>query len=484
MSSSMDAVPAALPAAFPVVDAAEAEAHETHELTSAELHAALSELGHNREGEVVMTRCTLSSKHLSRLPGLERYSNLQQLTLDSNALTELTAVQHMPQLVYLSARHNQLTSDVFESLAGAAECLERLHLDDNCLTSLSGLEALPYITDLSCSENKIECISSRCLSAAQRLMRLRLGHNCISSIDVNAFDAARYLRLLELDHNALTDVGFLHSVSAQLERLLLADNRISHLDNSIQHLAGLTTLDIRQNVLQSLDELQVLRSLRALRVLFFDGNEGLTQLPQPLGTLHQVERAVPAPPAGRTEYHAEVVMSDEEGEEGGDHSDLRAFGAGTSSNMNERSRTINPTSVGVAEDHGVLGEANLHYSPSCALGSKNGGDRGDVYQPDLAVSSGITQAATAAAAPTTAAYVVLAAPETHEFVRTVGNAARDAVLSVRVDNTEEVLALPVTEQVYLWTLSVLPHLQELNGQLAQPADVARAKFLFSTNVNC
>lgn len=441
-----------------------------HELDVAELRAALSDLGHNRSGELVYTRCSLPSLGLTRLTKLAQYGNLQQLLLDHNALTELTAVRHMPQLVYLSARHNRLTSSVFESLAGAASCLERLHLDGNCLASLNGLEALPYITDLSCSHNAIEHVTARCLSAAQRLMRLRLDHNCITAIDVNAFDAARHLRVLQLEHNAIVDAAFVGSVSGQVEQLSLADNHIEHLNRAMEHLTGLTVLDLGRNALRGLEELRALRPLSALRVLRFDGNDALAQLPLSLSAASGSEYscggdsgAVP-PPGGRTEYHAEVVMSDDEGDE------LRA-----SSSADEQSGTDHPSRSPSDDGAGVEQPAEVAHTPR--PGGSKGLSQSAVTQPPSATRA---DAAAVAAALTTASYVALAAPETHGFVRTVGSAARDAELSVRVDKTKEILALPVAEQVFLWTLALLPHLLQLNELDVSPADVARANFLFSS----
>lgn len=468
-----DAAPATVP---PVSSSSAATEEETCTLTTAQLHAALSQLGHNRNGELVYKQCVLASLRLSHLPGLERYSNLQQLVLDHNALTELTAVRYMPQLVYLSARHNKLTSDVFDALAGAAECLERLHLDDNRLTSLSGLESLHFITDLTCSNNQIERVTSRCLTAAQRLMRLRLGHNCIAAIDVNAFDAARHLRALELDHNALTRVDFLCSVPATVESLGLADNRIAQLDGAIQHLVGLTVLDISRNALRGLEELRKLCSLTALRVLSFEGNADLVHLPQrATGSPASADRAmVISPPLSidHTEYHAEVVMSDEEGvEEGEDGSDLRASRMTTSDHADEHSGAITPASTTEVMGSEAEGTAESH-APRSSVDESVGGGCGEHRTVSTATAAG-------AAAPTTAAYVVLAAPETYEFIRTVGSVARDAALSVKVDHAKEIEALPEEEQVYLWTLSILPHLREVNGRSIPPVDVARANFLFS-----
>lgn len=470
------------PTAVSPLPAGECAAEAPHELTPTELRGALSDLGHNRNGEIVYTRCRLSSLRLSRLPGLARYINLQQLVVDDNDLTDLTAVMHMPQLVYLSARHNRLSSAVFQSLAGTAACLERLHLDHNCLTSLGGLEALPYITDLTCSHNAIEGVSARCLSAAQRLMRLRLDHNCISAIDVHAFTAAQHLRVLELKHNDLTDVSFVSSVSGEVERVVLADNHIEHLDNAMQHLTGLTVLDLRRNTLSGLEELRALRHLTALRVLLFDGNDALAHLPLSYaaaagGGDEEEEEGVGRSPntGGRTEYHAEVVMSDDEGDDAA---------LGTSSHADERSRTFHPSRSPSEDGRGEIGgggrPAEVAHTP------RPGGSKG-IYADSAAHHSSppVARAATAAAAavataPTTAAYVALAAPETHGFVRTVGSVARDPELSVRVDKGREIVALPVAEQMFLWTLALLPHLLQLNEQPVSPADVARANFLFSS----
>ncbi|KAK7199867.1 hypothetical protein NESM_000034600 [Novymonas esmeraldas] len=450
---------------------------EAHDLTLDELKGGLSDLGHNRYGELVYTRCDLAARHLRALPALHRYIHLQRLCVDDNGLTELDAVRHMPQLVHLHARRNRLTSDVFGSLAvAAAGCLERLYLDDNCITSLSGLERLPFLLDFTCCGNRIRQVPASCLGAAQRLMRFAIADNVVEEIEINAFAAARQLRVLELEGNLLSSTEFLQSLTPQAERVNIANNRARHLSTALTQLTCLTALDVGRNGLVGLTELRVLRSLKALRTVTFSGNAALEHLP-----LHATGRGggggspldgFLAPPQA-TAYHTEVVMSDEE-EDAGRSAGSDTDGATTVTGGDATASGV--TAVGGSpDDSGMLSRPSASAAAAAA---------GGVPGRDHAVSKGVVRrksSVAVAAPPTTAAYACLAAPETHGFVRAVGSAGRDAELSVRVHHHREILALPESEQVYLWTLSVLPQLTEMNGRAIHPAEVAKAMFLFGDN---
>ncbi|CBZ38600.1 hypothetical protein, conserved [Leishmania donovani] len=484
------AVNACLSAAVPwrgdgvAVPTPAAQSGEMQDLTLEELKSSLSDLGYNPYGDLVYTRSHLASKHLRALPGLQRYVHLQRLCVDDNGLTELDAVRYMPQLVHLHARHNRLTSDVFVSLAAAAAgCLEQLHLDDNCITSLDGLETLPFLLDFTCCRNRVQHLPARCLAAAERLRHFSLSDNALKTVDINAFAATRPLRVLDLSNNLLSSIDFLYSVAPQIEKVNIANNHVRHLSAALKQLPCLTVLDVGGNELSGLKELRVLRCLEALRTLTFAGNRALEQLSHhaageggrlgdPLATTVQ-----------GTEYDAEVVMSD-----GEDNGGSLCYGGG-SGGFNAATRTTAAT-TGVASAEVVATEGDGAPDTSSTLcssasaiskGTRNADDAAGDRRAGTKTITGWKSSHSSPArvtTPTTAAYVDLAASETNAFVHSVGSARRDAVLDVRVHHQKEVLALPQQEQVYLWTLSVLPQLTEMNGRLTRPEEVAKAVFLF------
>ncbi|KAG5465454.1 hypothetical protein CUR178_00157 [Leishmania enriettii] len=464
------------------VSTASARSAELHDLTLEELQSSLSDLGYNPYGELVYTRSNLASKHICGLPGLQRYVHLQRLCVDDNGLTELDAVRYMPQLVHLHARHNRLSSEVFASLAvAAAGCLEQLYLDGNCITSLDGLEKLPFLLDFKCCSNRVRHLPARCLAAAHRLMHLSLSGNALETIEVDAFAAAPLLRVLDLSANLLSSTDFLSSVTPQIENVNISNNRVRHLSAAVEQLSCLTLLDVGRNELAGLKEVRVLRCLKALRTLTFEGNTALECLSHDAPRGDDRQGGLLSPTAHRTEYHQEVVMSDE-----GEDSESSVSSCGGGGGITAATSTAPVTSGAAAEGDGDPDQSSTLYPSSTTTGelaSNEDGAASSGHRCAHSIPGWKSSSAPAARArmPTTADYVGLAAPETNGFVRSVGSVRRDASLDVRVHYQKEVLALPLREQVYLWTLSVLPQLTEVNGRAIRPEELAKAAFLFRAN---
>ncbi|KAI5691228.1 hypothetical protein MNV84_07933 [Leishmania braziliensis] len=463
------------------------QSREMHDLTLEELYSSLSDLGHNPYGELVYTRSHLASKHLRAVPGLQQYAHLQRLCVNDNHLTELDAVRYMPQLVHLHACHNRLTSDVFASLAAsAAGCLEQLYLDDNCITSLDGLEKLPFLLDFTCRSNQVRHLPAHCLSAAQRLTRFSLRGNTLERVDTNAFAVAQLLRELELSENLLSSTDFLYSVTSKIEKVNIASNSVRRLSAAVEVLSCLSVLDVGRNELSGLKELLVLRRLKGLRTLEFAGNTGLEHLPHHASGEDGRLGDPLATAMHGTEYHEEVVMSDEE-------ENCRSLCSGGDSSEAPGAASITTATTGAATSAVAAGEGSSALEKSSTLSlvfsatdklAENAGDSVPKYRrcrsaiPGWGFSKSL---AVQAATPTTAAYADLAASEAHSFVHAMGSMRRDGELDVRVHHQKEVLALPQEEQVYLWTLSVLPQLTMVNGRLIRPEEVAKATFLFGAN---
>ncbi|GET93222.1 hypothetical protein, conserved [Leishmania tarentolae] len=466
------------------VSTSSAKSGELHDLTAEELKGSLSDLGYNPYGELVYTRSNLASKHLRALPGLQSYVYLQRLCVDDNGLTELDAVRYMPHLVHLHANRNRLTSDVFASLAaGATGCLEHLHLDDNCITSLDGLEKLPFLLDFRCCSNRVKHLPAHCLSAAERLMCFSLGDNALETVDINAFEVTRLLRVLDLSNNLLSSTDFFYCVAPQIEKVNIANNHVRHLSAALEQLSCLTVLDVGGNELSGLGELHALSCLKALRTLIYSGNKALEYLPHHTAGVGGCMDDLPATTAHGTEYDAEVVMSDEEDKCGLLCSDSGGGGYTATNNTSPTTTESVAVEVVAAEDHRAP-DMRSTLCPSAHTISKtttNADDAGGDNQAGKKMITGWKSSdalAVQATVSTTAAYADLASSEAHAFVHGLGRARRNGELDVRVHYEKEILALPQQEQVYLWTLSVLPQLTEMNGRVIRPEEVAKASFLF------
>jgi len=95
----------------------------------------------------------LDSIGLTELPkGLENLTQLKELWLGSNQLTDVTGLHKLDQLTDLHLNRNQLT-DV-KGLERLTK-LKALYLSNNQLTSLKGLEKLTQLTHLSLDSNQL-----------------------------------------------------------------------------------------------------------------------------------------------------------------------------------------------------------------------------------------------------------------------------------------------------------------------------------------
>lgn len=452
---------------------------ETHSLTVEETYESLSNLGHNKYGCLVLTMCNLSNHHLDSITGLETYIQLQHISLDSNALTSLQPLKALPNLTYLSARRNRLTADVFACLHLSAMCLERLHLDHNNIEVLDGIPQFPYLSDLSCSFNRITELRAAQFAASTRLMRLTLSSNTIDQVEGGTLYHSSRLRVLDLSHNRVKDISFLRRVSPHLEVLRLNHNAIVSVGRYVKQLRDLATLDMDNNQLASLDEIEELKPLRALRTLSFGGNAMLRNL----DTLFKKDEAADAPPElqgdddpvaaessfvpSPSDLHAEVVMSDDDEVDNWDHSTIKGPIAASADATNDAVPLDRNKGTNLGRGASMFASVN-----SFSKKARNSSSAGHS-------SKRLTSVIMAPARRgTTAEYVALAAPEVHEYTTSLGGAPREAELNFGINRMQDVLALPHETQVYLWTLYHLPHLTTLNHVETNAEDVARAFFFF------
>ena len=98
-----------------------------------------------------VTHLTFEGQKLGEVPkGLEKLTQLWNLSLTQNRLTDVKGLENLTQLKTLRLTQNQLT-DV-KGLENLTQ-LEELGLGYNQLTDLKGLEKLPQLTKLVLSEN-------------------------------------------------------------------------------------------------------------------------------------------------------------------------------------------------------------------------------------------------------------------------------------------------------------------------------------------
>ncbi|MEG4287623.1 leucine-rich repeat domain-containing protein [Microcoleus sp. C2C3] len=157
-------------------------------------------------------------------------SNLTELHLPSNQITDLTPVSGFTNLTRLHLENNQITD--ITPLSGLNN-LTSLHLDNNSITELTGLSALTNLRRLYLSNNPITDITG--LSELTNLTRLFLCNTPVT--DITGLSALTNMFILNLHNNQITDITPVSGLT-KLTRLIISNNQIT----DITPLLALTNL--------------------------------------------------------------------------------------------------------------------------------------------------------------------------------------------------------------------------------------------------
>ena len=229
-----------------------------------------------------LTSLDVKNSQITSLKPLATATQLTGLDLSGNALTDITSLQHLTGLTSLHLSGNTITD--ITPLTGLTE-LTVLDLSDNDITDITPLEDLTSLTTLILNANDITDITP--LEDLTNLTILGLNTNPISSLD--PIKVLTSLTTLHLSGNALSDLSALSGLTG-LQKLYLIANAITnssvnaitgltaltHLDlydnkitsvTGIANLTQLISLDIREN---RIDDTKPLRALTALQALYID----------------------------------------------------------------------------------------------------------------------------------------------------------------------------------------------------------------------
>ena len=144
------------------------------------------------------------------LKGLEHASNLTELTLNSNLISDLSPLSELTELTTLNLEDNDITDITpLEELIA----LTRLELAANKIADLTPLGYLLQLTTLNLRENQIDDLTP--LSALVALTDLDLTSNQIE--DVSPLAALPNLKILRISDNPLTDTTQLTGLAETIE---------------------------------------------------------------------------------------------------------------------------------------------------------------------------------------------------------------------------------------------------------------------------
>ena len=151
-------------AVFPHASFAQAPANSPVTIPDANLRAAIAEaLGKPADAQLTagdmstLTKLIAHDVDVRELTGLEHAGNLENLDLNNNSLSDISALSELTKLKYLYLQNNNI-SDV-SALSGLTQ-LTYLYLDNNLLIDVSALSELTQLKGLGLSDNNISDVAA------------------------------------------------------------------------------------------------------------------------------------------------------------------------------------------------------------------------------------------------------------------------------------------------------------------------------------
>lgn len=179
-----------------------------------------------------LSEIILSNNELTDLSALSGLTQLEKLTFHNNNVNDLSFAKNLTKLTVIGAENNGITS---VSALSKLTKLSEIWLKGNSIKDISPLKNCVNVTKLSLSDNPLGDISS--LSGMKKLKELHLGNCGLKSI--KALSGCSKLETVYLFDNKLTDLTPL----AGSKKLALLDAKNNRLNGKLQAIKGLTVLD-------------------------------------------------------------------------------------------------------------------------------------------------------------------------------------------------------------------------------------------------
>ncbi len=195
---------------------------------------------------------------ISALNGLEKLTNLDNLTLNNCKIKEINGIDHLQNLTQLTLESNQIEKiDGLESLSN----LKLLNLRHNNIEKITGLDHLRKLETLGLCYNKVSRVEN--LESLISLKRVSF-YSCSDLREIHSFGNLRNLNLIYLTHCKIRELkGF-----DGLEKLLYLDvenNLLTEIKN-LEPLKKLIWLNLSVNQIEEIKGLEELRNLRRLEL--------------------------------------------------------------------------------------------------------------------------------------------------------------------------------------------------------------------------
>lgn len=222
-----------------------------------------------------LTSLTLQNCGLSGISALTNATKIITLDLSSNAIQDITALNHMKNLQEARLNHNAITTA--ETLA-TLPSLKTLDISFNNLTSLSPLSASDSLTWLNASDNVIEETGN--LGEIKTLTYLSLENNNLTS--VSSIAACTSLSELNIAGNSISNISKLSSLT-NLMYFNFAYNAVEELPEFPKDCEMVVITGNNNNI----SNLKNLSGLKNLNTVNMDYNANISTL-KPLESCHNL----------------------------------------------------------------------------------------------------------------------------------------------------------------------------------------------------
>ncbi|KAI9342893.1 hypothetical protein BDR26DRAFT_858945 [Obelidium mucronatum] len=207
------------------------------------------------------TRLEIHSKNLTNIDVLENYLHLRYIDLAENAITDISALASLEYLLSIDFHSNKIKR--IPASMDKRKYLQQANFAKNQIESIDVTD-WPMMAWMNLNENKLTELK---LPEFEELLHLEARGNKISTTKgLNA----RKLEKLYLANNQLTSIDL--DDKASLQQLHLRDNKITSLDGLNESHKALSYINLRNNLIESLDDIWRLANLPNLKVLNLTDN--------------------------------------------------------------------------------------------------------------------------------------------------------------------------------------------------------------------
>ena len=225
----------------------------------------------------------LGNNQITEIKGLDNLINLQDLYLSNNKITEIKGLDNLINLKKLILHHNKITE--IKGLDNLIN-LQKIDLYSNKITEIKGLDNLINLQELDLGNNQITEIKG--LDNLVNLQILNLSTNQIK--EIKAIDNLVNLQQLYLSKNKITEIKainnlvnlqVLHFYNNQITEIKAIDNLVNlqelHLvNNQITEIKGIINLVNLQKIYLSNNQIiefpLILCNLRNINTIYYSNN--------------------------------------------------------------------------------------------------------------------------------------------------------------------------------------------------------------------